>query len=104
MVQPLGVDLIDCSSGAVVPGVHIPTGTGYQTSFAMRVKQESGVLSGAVGLITSATQADHIVRTGQADLVLLARAMLREPYWANQAAQQLKQPGHFPAQYKRAAE
>ena len=103
-LAPLGVDLIDCSSGGILPHIRIPVGTGYQTPFAARVKHETGVLSGAVGLITSPAQADHIIRTGQADLVLLARQLLRDPYWPLHAAEELKQKAPWAPQYARAAE
>jgi 2,4-dienoyl-CoA reductase-like NADH-dependent reductase (Old Yellow Enzyme family) len=102
-LKPLGVDLIDCSSGGSVPGVKIPVGPGYQTPFAERIRREAKILTGAVGMITSPPQADHIIRTGQADVVLLARELLRDPYWPLRAAKQL---GHddkiFPVQYDRA--
>lgn len=98
----LGVDLIDCSSGALVPGEKIPVGPGYQTTFADRIRRETGIATGAVGMITSAQQADHIIRTGQADMVLLAREMLRNPYWAQRAAKELRQPVPTPIQYSRA--
>lgn len=102
-LKPLGVDLIDCSSGGSVPGVNIPVGPGYQTPFAERIRREANILTGAVGMITSPPQADHIIRTGQADVVLLARELLRDPYWPLRAAKQL---GHddkiFPVQYDRA--
>lgn len=75
-----GVDFIDCSSGGVVPGVKIPAGPGYQTPFAERIRRDAGVPTGAVGLIRSAMQAEHVLRTGQADLVILARELLRDPY------------------------
>ncbi|HYL38360.1 MAG TPA: NADH:flavin oxidoreductase/NADH oxidase [Bryobacteraceae bacterium] len=99
---PLGVDLIDCSSGANVPEARPPLGPGFQVQFAERVRKESSVLSAAVGLITSPVQADHIVRTGQADLVLLARELLRDPYWPLRAADELRQEGPWPKQYLRA--
>ncbi len=102
-LKPLGVDLIDCSSGGSVPSVKIPVGPGYQTPFAERIRREAKILTGAVGMITSPPQADHIIRTGQADVVLLARELLRDPYWPLRAAKQL---GHddniFPVQYDRA--
>lgn len=102
-VQPLGVDLIDCSSGALINNAReIPAGPGYQTPFAERIRREAGILTGAVGLITSPHQADHIVRTGQADLVLLARELLRDPHWPLRAAHELKQEGPWPPQYERA--
>src|SRR5262249_651104 len=90
-LQPLGVDLIDCSSGGIVPGVAIPVGPGYQTGFAERIRREVGIRTGAVGMITAPAQADHILRTGQADLVLLARELLRDPYWPLRAARELRQ-------------
>jgi 2,4-dienoyl-CoA reductase-like NADH-dependent reductase (Old Yellow Enzyme family) len=101
-LKSLGVDLIDCSSGALVPGEKIPVGPGYQTTFADRIRRETGIATGAVGMITSAQQADHIIRTGQADMVLLAREMLRNPYWAQRAAKELRQPVPTPIQYSRA--
>jgi 2,4-dienoyl-CoA reductase-like NADH-dependent reductase (Old Yellow Enzyme family) len=101
-LAPLGVDLIDCSSGGNVTNVKIPVGPGYQTAFAERIRREAGVATGAVGLVTSPAQADHIVRTGQADLVLLAREMLRDPYWPLRAARELGQPVEWPVQYLRA--
>jgi 2,4-dienoyl-CoA reductase-like NADH-dependent reductase (Old Yellow Enzyme family) len=101
-VKPLGVDLIDASSGGNAPGVTIPVGPGYQTSFAARIRQEAGILSGAVGFITAPAQADHIIRTGQADMVLLARELLRNPYWPLQAAKELRQTIPAPPQYVRA--
>jgi 2,4-dienoyl-CoA reductase-like NADH-dependent reductase (Old Yellow Enzyme family) len=101
-VGPMGVDLIDCSSGALAPGARMPIGPGYQTSFAERVRRESGVPTGAVGMITSPEQADHIIRTGQADAVLLARELLRDPYWPRRAAKELGQKIEPPSQYGRA--
>jgi 2,4-dienoyl-CoA reductase-like NADH-dependent reductase (Old Yellow Enzyme family) len=101
-LAPLGVDLIDCSSGGNVPQVKIPVGPGYQTAFAERIRREASVLTGAVGLVTSPAQADHIIRSGQADLVLLARELLRDPYWPLRAARELGQPISWPAQYLRA--
>ncbi len=101
-LKSLGVDLIDCSSGAILPGEKIPVGAGYQTPFADRIRRETGIATGAVGMITTPAQADHIIRTGQADMVLLAREMLRDPYWALRAAKQLHQPVPAPVQYGRA--
>ena len=98
-----GVDLIDVSSGGLVGGVHIPAGPGYQTPFAARIRKEAGILTGAVGFIVDPAQADHIIRTEQADLVLLAREMLRDPYWPLHAAAHLGKKGQWPAQYLRAA-
>jgi 2,4-dienoyl-CoA reductase-like NADH-dependent reductase (Old Yellow Enzyme family) len=102
LVGPEGVDLIDCSSGALAPGAKVPVGPGYQTPFAERLRRETGVPTGAVGLIRSAFQAEHIVRTGQADLVILARELLRDPYWPLRAAHELKADVAWPAQYERA--
>jgi 2,4-dienoyl-CoA reductase-like NADH-dependent reductase (Old Yellow Enzyme family) len=97
-----GVDLVDCSSGGNVAGVRIPLGPGYQTPFAERIRRETGIATGAVGLITNAVQADHVIRSGQADLVLLAREMLRDPYWPMRAARELEQPMPWPPQSLRA--
>lgn len=102
-LRPLGVDLIDCSSGGSVPSARMPIGPGYQTPFAERVRHETGVATGAVGMITSPAQADHIIRTRQADLVLLARELLRDPYWPLRAARELGQRFTWPVQYLRAA-
>ena len=102
MIAPLGVDLIDCSSGGNVPKVRIPTGPGYQVPLAERVRNGSGVATGAVGLITSARQADEIVGSGKADLVLLAREELRDPYFPLHAARELGAPIAWPKQYLRA--
>jgi 2,4-dienoyl-CoA reductase-like NADH-dependent reductase (Old Yellow Enzyme family) len=102
-VARLGVDLIDCSSGGIVPGEKIPLGPGYQTAFAERIRREAGILTGAVGMITSPVQADHVIRSGQADLVLLAREMLRDPYWPLRAARELGHRAPWPVQYMRAA-
>ena len=98
-----GVDLIDCSSGGNVAKAIVPLGPGYQTQFADQVRRRAGVATGAVGMITSSVQADHIIRTGQADMVLLARELLRDPYWPLRAARELGYPTPWPAQYLRAA-
>jgi 2,4-dienoyl-CoA reductase-like NADH-dependent reductase (Old Yellow Enzyme family) len=97
-----GVDLIDCSSGGTVPGAKVPAGPGYQVPFAARIRREAGIATGAVGMITEPHQAESIVGEGQADLVLLARAMLRDPYWAIHAAQALGRRPDVPVQYLRA--
>ncbi|MHB1544881.1 MAG: NADH:flavin oxidoreductase/NADH oxidase [Gammaproteobacteria bacterium] len=97
-----GVDLVDCSSGGIAPKASIPTGPGYQTHFAETIRRETGILTGAVGLITDAIQADHIIRTGQADAIFLARAELRQPYWPLEAACQLGVSCEWPPQYARA--
>jgi 2,4-dienoyl-CoA reductase-like NADH-dependent reductase (Old Yellow Enzyme family) len=101
-LKTLGVDLVDCSSGGNVPGAKIPVGAGYQTPFAERIRREAAIATGAVGMITAPEQADHIIRTGQADVVLLARAFLRDPYWALRAAKQLGYKVPAPVQYERA--
>lgn len=101
-LKPLGVDLIDCSSGGNVPKATIPVGSGYQTAFAEKIRREASIATGAVGMITSPQQADHIIRTGQADMVLLARELLRDPYWPSRAAKELKQEIPAPIQYVRA--
>ena len=102
-VKTRGVDLIDCSSGGAAPQAAIPIGPGYQTPFAARIRREAQIATAAVGLITSPAQADQIIRTGEADCVLLAREILRDPYWPLHAAQALGQTVRWPAQYLRAA-
>ena len=96
------VDLIDCSSGGLVPGVKIPVGPGYQAPFAARIRKEAAIRTGAVGLIRTADQAEHILRSEQADCVILARQLLREPYWPLAAAKQLGAQVRWPPQYERA--
>ena len=98
-LKAAGVDLIDASSGALVPDADIPVGPGYQVPAARRIKHEAGVATGAVGLITDAKQAAAIVAGGDADIVLLARQMLREPYWALDAAAELGAEASWPQQY-----
>jgi 2,4-dienoyl-CoA reductase-like NADH-dependent reductase (Old Yellow Enzyme family) len=97
-----GVDLIDCSSGGNVPDAQIPLGPGYQVPFAERIRRESGVMTGAVGLITDAHQAEAILQNGQADLIIMARQLLRDPYWPLHAARVLGDPVTPPVQYLRA--
>lgn len=99
-----GVDLIDCSGGGNTPTAQIPVGPGYQTNFAARVKQDVGIATGAVGMVTDPVQAEHIVHSGQADCVLLARELLREPYFPLNAAMQLHGDNNAaaPKQYARA--
>ena len=98
-----GVDVVDCSSGGAVPGVRVPMGPGYQTPFCDRIRQEAEIATAAVGLITSSEQADHVLRTKQADIVLLGRELLRDPYWVHKAAKILGADAHsFPVQYQRA--
>jgi 2,4-dienoyl-CoA reductase-like NADH-dependent reductase (Old Yellow Enzyme family) len=102
-LKELGADLIDCSSGGNVPGAEIPVGPGYQTPFAEQIRREANILTGAVGMITSPVQAEHILVTGQADAVMIARELLRDPYWPLRAARELGQPTSWPVQYLRAA-
>ena len=99
-----GVDLIDCSSGGISPAVKIPFGAGYQVPLAEKVRHGAEVATATVGMITQAMQADALIRNGRADLVLLGREMLRNPYWAIQAAMQVQQTDKtcVPAQYERA--
>ncbi len=101
-LRDLGVDLIDCSSGGAVPYQKIDLKAGYQVPFAERIRRETGVLTGAVGLITEAPQADAIIRNGQADITLVARQMLRDPYFALHAAKELAEAAPVPVQYGRA--
>ena len=102
-MKKLGADLIDCSSGGNVPHAKTPVGPGYQTHFAEQIRREANILTGAVGMITSPIQAEHIVVTGQADAVIIARELLRDPYWPLRAARELGQPISWPVQYLRAA-
>ncbi|PUA19988.1 NADH:flavin oxidoreductase/NADH oxidase [Glaciimonas sp. PCH181] len=102
LFREAGVDLVDISSGGNVATAEIPVGPGYQTQFAERVKKEAGIPSGAVGMITEPIQAEHILRTGQADLVLLARELLRDPNWPLHAAEELRAETPWPPQYARA--
>ena len=85
----LGVDLVDCSSGGAVQDASVPVGPGYQVRFAERVRREAGIASGAVGAIVDPHQADRVVQEGRADLVLLGKALLRDPHWALRAAETL---------------
>jgi len=101
-LRECGVDLVDCSSGGTSPDARIPAAPGYQIPFAERIRRECGVLTGAVGLITDAEQADAILRGGQADLVLLARELLRSPYWPLHAARKLGREADVPIPYLRA--
>ena len=104
VLAPLGVDLVDCSSGGIVPAVKIPVGPGYQVAIAERIRREAGVATAAVGLITDAKQADAIVSSGQADMVFLARQLLRDPYWPLHAAKTLGARATWPVQYQRAVD
>ena len=102
-LEPLGVDFIDCSSGGNVSNAKIPIGPGYQVPFAERIRREARVRTGAVGLITSPQQAEEIVSAGQADAVVMARELLRDPYFPLRAGRELGQEITWPAQYLRAA-
>ena len=97
-----GADLIDCSSGGAAPRADIPVGPGYQVAIAERIRREAGVATGAVGLITEPEQVEAIIAGGAADLVLLGRELLREPYWPHHAAARLGHRSPWPAQYRRA--
>jgi 2,4-dienoyl-CoA reductase-like NADH-dependent reductase (Old Yellow Enzyme family) len=101
-LTPLGVDLVDCSSGGVVPNVRIPVAPSYQVQFAERIRRETGVPTGAVGMITDPAQAEGIIAGESADLVILAREFLREPYWPIKAAEALGAVANIPVQYQRA--
>jgi 2,4-dienoyl-CoA reductase-like NADH-dependent reductase (Old Yellow Enzyme family) len=103
ILRPLGVDLVDCSSGGMVPRAHIPLAPGYQVPFAASIRQETGMPTGAVGLITEPAQAQAILAAGQADLVFLGRELLRDPRWPLRAARELGEVIPWPAQYARAA-
>ena len=102
-LKALGVDLVDVSSAGLVPWARLPIGPGFQTEFAARVRREAGIASATVGLIGSPEQADHVIRSGQADVVLLGREMLRNPNWPLYAARALGQTAAWPLQYLRAA-
>jgi 2,4-dienoyl-CoA reductase-like NADH-dependent reductase (Old Yellow Enzyme family) len=97
-----GVDFIDCSSGFISAEAKSPFAPGFQVPFAREIRGKTGVFTCAVGLITEAEQADEIIRSGAADMVFLARAMLRDPYWPIHAAQKLGQKAEIPPQYLRA--
>ena len=101
-LQAVGVDFIDCSSGGNVPDAKIPAGPGYQVSFSKEIRQKVGVKTGAVGIITEADQAEKILQAGEADAVLLARELLRDPYWPLHAAKKLGVDLSWPKQYERA--
>lgn len=102
VLKEMGVDLIDSSSGGMVPHAQIPLKPGYQVAFADRIKKETGILTGAVGLITEAEHAEEILQKDQADLIIIARASLRDPYFALHAARLLEDDIAWPNQYSRA--
>ena len=101
-LKSLGIDMIDCSSGGLVADAIIPAGPGFQTPMAAKIREEVGIATGAVGLITAPVQAEQIIATGLADVVFLARELLRDPYWPIHAAQTLKADHAWPVQYERA--
>ncbi len=101
-LRDCGIDLVDCSSGAVVPREQIPVAPGYQVPFAARIRKEAGIATAAVGVITQPVQAEEILVRGDADLIFLARALLRDPYWAQSASEQLDAHSLWPVQYARA--
>ncbi len=101
-LKDAGVDLIDCSSGGNLAKAYIPAGPGYQVAFSEEIRNKIDILTAGVGLITSPEQAENIITTGQADLVVLAREMLRNPYWPLYAAEKLRADIQWPVQYKRA--
>lgn len=101
-LKAIGIDVVDCSSGGLAPQQRIDIGPGYQVPFARRIRHDAGVATATVGLITSPEQAETIVRDGDADIVLLAREMLRNPRWPLHAAHVLHADGAWPKQYERA--
>jgi 2,4-dienoyl-CoA reductase-like NADH-dependent reductase (Old Yellow Enzyme family) len=101
-LKPMGVDLVDVSSGGNVPNAKIAIGPAYQTPFAAQIRAEAGIATGAVGLITEPKQAQEIVASGKADMILLARELLRDPYWPRRAAAELGREIAAPKQYLRA--
>ncbi|MGB7199274.1 MAG: NADH:flavin oxidoreductase/NADH oxidase [Acidobacteriaceae bacterium] len=103
LLKAEGIDLVDCSSGGNDPRQQIPLGPGYQVALAERIRREADIPTAAVGMITAPEQADQIIRTGQADVVSLAREMLRDPYWPLHAAETLRKTAVWPVQYERAA-
>ncbi len=102
LLMSMEVDVIDCSSGGNVPNVRIPLTPGYQVPFAEKIKKETGMLTAAVGLITTATQAEEILQSHKADLIVMARQLLRDPYFPLHAAKELGFDLEWPVQYQRA--
>jgi 2,4-dienoyl-CoA reductase-like NADH-dependent reductase (Old Yellow Enzyme family) len=102
LLEEIGIDLIDCSSGGIISGVRISAGPGYQTAFAAEIRKQVGIKTGAVGMIVEPFQAEHIINTGQADAILMAREFLRDPYWPLHAAKKLGVDIPWPLQYLRA--
>lgn len=102
ILKEKGVDVIDVSTGGLIPGVKIPLGPAYQLPFAKKIKEETGILTGTVGLITGVEQANSILEREEADLILMARELLRNPYLPLNAAAELEADQAWPAQYQRA--
>ncbi|WP_158989061.1 NADPH dehydrogenase NamA [Mucilaginibacter sp. L196] len=102
VLKTKGVDLIDCSTGGNVATAKIPVGPGYQVPFSEQVRKEAGILTGAVGMITEPLQADSIIRNGHADMIVIAREFLRDPYFPLRAAHELNHEVKWPVQYERA--
>jgi 2,4-dienoyl-CoA reductase-like NADH-dependent reductase (Old Yellow Enzyme family) len=102
ILRTRGVDLLDCSSGGTLPQAKIPSGPGFQVPFAEAVRREAGLATGAVGFISQPDQAEKIVAEGRADVILLARQFLRDPYWPLHAARALGATIVWPVQYQRA--
>jgi 2,4-dienoyl-CoA reductase-like NADH-dependent reductase (Old Yellow Enzyme family) len=102
ILKEIGVDLIDCSSGGLIPGVNVPLRPDFQVGFSERIRKETGILTGAVGLITTAVQSEAILAAGDADMVLIGRESLREPYFPLKAAKELGDDISWPLQYARA--
>ena len=100
--KEIGIDLIDCSSGGNAAKASIPVGPGFQVQFSEKIRKETGILTGAVGMITTADQAESILNDGRADLIILGREMLRDPYWPLHTAKELKTEVEWPKQYSRA--
>jgi len=101
-MKDIGVDLMDCSSGAVNAASSVPAAPGFHVPFATAIRKEAGIATGAVGLITEAVQAEQILGTGLADLIFIGRGFLEDPYWALHAARTLRAEGEWPVQYARA--
>ncbi|MCL5266739.1 MAG: NADH:flavin oxidoreductase/NADH oxidase [Bacteroidetes bacterium] len=101
-LKKIGIDLIDSSTGGLVPGAKIPIAPGYQVNFAEEIRKQAGIMTGAIGLITDAAQAENILVTGQADVVFMARELLRDPYFPLHAAKSLGDDPQYPNQYLRA--
>lgn len=101
-LKKIGIDLIDSSTGGILPGAKIPVAPGYQVGFASEIRKQAGIMTGALGMITDAAQAENILVTGQADVVIIAREFLRDPYFPLHAAKVLGDDPQYPNQYVRA--